>query len=216
MGQPHTEGEGQGSFAVAIERDRELLRGLLRRYNEQPDQRACLVAEIERRFARPLAILAIDSSGFSRTVRAVGIVHFLALLERLGRIVQPLIERHGGRLLRTEADNLFAAFPTVAAAVNCADALLRDLAAVNERLPEADQLYVSIGVGYGSVLVVDVNLLYGDEMNLACKLGEDLAQRDEVLLTPGARAALDPSPWQVAAVNFSISGIDLTAYRLVR
>src|SRR3954451_2956891 len=84
--------------------ERELLRELLRRFNQEPDARAAIVAEIERRFRRPLALLALDSSGFSRSVRASGIIHFLALLERLGEVVRPLVARHGGRMLYTEAD----------------------------------------------------------------------------------------------------------------
>src|SRR4051794_6732659 len=104
--------------------ERSLLRALLQRYNEQPDQRAEVVAEIERRFRHPQAVLALDSSGFSRSVRAGGIIHFLALLERLGQIVRPLVERYGGRVLHTEADNVFAAFPTATAALHCAAAIL--------------------------------------------------------------------------------------------
>jgi class 3 adenylate cyclase len=196
--------------------ERSLLRLLLQRYNEQPEQRAAIEAEIERRFRHLQAVLALDSSGFSRSVRAGGIVHFLALLERLGQIVRPLVERYGGRVLHTEADNVFAAFPTATAALRCADAVLRDLEAANGPLIEADQIYVSMGIGYGELLVVDNISLHGDEMNLACKLGEDLAQRGEVLLTTNAYRALGPTPWQFEAVAFSISGLDLPAYRLVR
>ena len=47
-----------------------------------PEQRQRIVAEIERDFRRPIAILVLDSCGFTRTVRAMGIIHFLALLER--------------------------------------------------------------------------------------------------------------------------------------
>ncbi len=208
--------DGPVTAGVATEHERDLLRDLLCEYIEQPDRRAEIAAAIERRFRRCLAILAIDSSGFSRTVRTAGIVHFLALLERLGRVVRPLIERGDGRLLHTEADNIFAAFPAVAAAVSCADAILRDLDAANARLPEAEQIYVAMGIGYGNVLVVDTNNLHGDEMNLACKLGEDLAGRGEVLLTVGAHDTLEPSSWRFEQVRFNISGLDLPAYRLLR
>lgn len=214
MGQPdERQGPGEGAV-LTTERERDLLRQLLREYNERPEERPRITAEIERRFRRSLAILALDSSGFSRTVRAVGIVHFLALLERLGRIVRPLIVQSGGRVLYTEADNIFAAFPDTTSAVRCAGAILRELAATNERLPDAERIYVSMGVGYGPVLVVDNDTLYGDEMNLACKLGEDLAERDEVLLTQRAHDALEPSSWRFEELRFSISGLDLTAYRL--
>lgn len=196
-------------------RERDLLRELLHAYNAQPDQRQRIVEEIERRFTRDLAILVIDSSGFSRAVRSVGIVHFLALLERLGEVVRPLIAEAGGRLLFTEADNFFAAFPDAAAAVRCAEAILRTLRETNAKLPENEQLYISLGIGYGPVLIVDDATPYGDEMNLACKLGEDLARRDELLLTPRAYEALaDHTVWRFAELAFSVSGLELRAYRL--
>jgi adenylate cyclase len=196
-------------------RERDELQRLLREYNARPAERARLAEEIERRFRRPLAILVLDSSGFSRAVRAGGIVPFLALLERLGQLVRPLIARHSGRVLHTEADNIFAAFAGPADAVACAAAILRDLAAANAGLPDQEQIYVAIGVGFGPVLVVDRDTLYGDEMNLACKLGEDLAERGEVLLTASARDALAGSPWRFEPQQYSISGLDLLAYRLL-
>ena len=72
-----------------------------------------------------------------------------------------------------------------------------------------------MGVGFGPVLVVDDDTVYGDEMNLACKLGEDLAERGEVLLTPRAREALGDATWRFVARQFSISGLDLPAFRLL-
>ncbi|MBI3978782.1 MAG: adenylate/guanylate cyclase domain-containing protein [Chloroflexi bacterium] len=195
--------------------DRDLLRKLLHEYNERPDHRERVAAEIDRRFRRSLAILVADSCGFSRHVRAMGIVPFLALLERLRRLVDPVVGRCGGRVLRSEADNIFAVFPDVVGALSCADAILHDLGVVNELAPSHEEIHVSIGLGYGNVLLVEPHDLYGDEMNLACKLGEDLAQRGEILLTPAARQALGPASRQLDEVSFSISGLELVAYRVV-
>jgi class 3 adenylate cyclase len=195
--------------------DHDSLRRLLHDYNEQPNQRERIIAEIEARFQRPVAILVIDSCGFSRTVRSAGIIHFLALLERLERLVVPIIATSGGRVLRREADNIFAVFPEVASAVSAAEAIMRDVNVANGPLASADEIYVSVGVGYGDALIVGADDLYGDEMNLACKLGEDLAQQSEILLTPGAYTAVRDSTWQFEQTNFSISGLEMTAYRLV-
>ena len=195
--------------------DHDSLRRLLHDYNEQPNQRERIVAEIEARFQHPVALLVIDSCGFSRTVRSAGIIHFLALLERLERLVVPSIIGSGGRLLRREADNIFAVFPDVAAAVSAATAIVRAVNIANGPLASADEIYVSAGVGYGDVLIVGSDDLYGDEMNLASKLGEDLAQQSEILLTAGAYDAMRDSTWQFEQTNFSISGLEVTAYRLV-
>ncbi len=194
---------------------RDELRELLRRYNERPGERQAVVAEIEQRFLRPAAILVLDSSGFTRTVRRNGIVHFLALLERLERTVSPLIAASGGRILRTEADNIFAVFDAPERALAAARDIMRTVQTVNEALPEADELDVSIGIGNGPVLLVGDDDLYGDEMNLACKLGEDLARRGEVLVTAQAHAALRGGGPPLVPERFSISGVEIQAYRLV-
>jgi class 3 adenylate cyclase len=54
--------------------------------------------------------MVLDSCGFSRSVRQHGIVNYLARLERMSRVVVPIIEAHKGRVLRIEADNIFALF----------------------------------------------------------------------------------------------------------
>jgi len=191
-------------------------RELLHDYNEQPNQRERIVAEIDQQFRCSVAILVIDSCGFSRTVRSAGIIHFLALLERLERLIVPIIAATGGRLLRREADNIFAVFPDAAAATTAAAAIIRDVDVANGPLPAGDEIYVSAGVGFGEVLAVGADDLFGDQMNLASKLGEDLAQKSEILLTLAAYAALADSSWQFEEANFSVSGLDLTAYRLVQ
>ena len=191
------------------------LRELLRRYNEQPEQREALTAEIEWRFKRNLAIMVVDSVGFTRTVRRTGIVHYLALLERLERVIGPIVERAGGTIMRQDADDFFALFDSAAAAVRCARQIVAAVGVANEALPENEEIEVAIGIGYGPMLAIGHNDLYGDEMNLACKLGEDLAERGEVLLTPSAYAELLDEPWQFDQLEYTVSGLALTAYRLV-
>ena len=101
--------------------ERNRLRSLLRAYNDYPEQRAALAAQIDRDFGRVLAVLVVDLSGFTHGTQVQGIVHFLAILERLERLVDPVVKQCGGRLLRVEADNMFAVFPRAAAALGCAE-----------------------------------------------------------------------------------------------
>lgn len=72
--------------------------------------------------------------------------------------------------------------------------ICQDLAVANQLLPAADEVYASFVIGYGSLLVIGGDDVYGDEMNLACKLGEDLAERGEVLLTQAAFEGLQEGP----------------------
>ena len=193
------------------------LQKLLKEYNEYPERQKAIDEKILAEFCKAVAIVVIDTCGFSRSVRQHGIVNYLARLERLERVVSPLIEQHGGRVLRVEADNIFALFEDTEAAVRCASDVQMHVEIANEPLPAASEIYVAIGVGYGSVLLVGDNDAYGDEMNVACKLGEDLAEQGEILLTASAYAAIkDTKSWVFEDSSVTISGLDLTSYRLVR
>jgi class 3 adenylate cyclase len=188
---------------------------LLHAYNELPDERERIVADIQREFCTTLAVLVIDTCGFSRQTHTQGIIPFLARQELLKRLIEPVVEHHGGRMLCTEADNFYAVFPNADAAVGCAAETMGRLDAANEALPAAEETQISIGIGYGSVLEVGDGRLYGHEMNLAFKLGEDLAAAREILLTPAARDALPDGAWRFEPLSFDVAGLNLAAYRLL-
>jgi adenylate cyclase len=196
---------------------RDRLKRLLKEYNEYPERQREIDTRIHDEYCKPVAIMVVDSCGFSRSVRQHGIVNYLARLERLERLISPMIEGHSGRVLRVEADNVFALFPDAEAAVRCAAEVQRSVEIANEPLPAASEIYVAIGVGYGRLLLIDDEDAYGDEMNIACKLGEDLAERGEVLLTVSAHDAIvHPDEWQFEDYSATVSGLDVTAYKLVR
>ena len=192
---------------------REELQAHLLDYNEHPQRRERVLAEVDERFRRTAAVVVVDTCGFSRTVREKGIVHFLALLERLERLMRPSIEREGGRILRREADNVFAVFDGPDRAVAAARAIQHDVGAANEALPAEEEVGVSIGVGYGDLLLVGNDDAWGEEMNLASKLGEDLAECGEILITPAAREGLSRGGAELEERRYSVSGLELVAYR---
>jgi len=115
-------------------------------------------------------------------------------------------------VIKTDADNLFCLFDTVADAVKASQEIITRLNAVNVVLPADRQLYVAFGIGYGKILNVGNEDIFGDEMNLACKLGEDIAERGEILLTPAAMAELNGSGIAMREGAISISGIHLNYY----
>jgi adenylate cyclase len=196
---------------------RERLQELLKEYNEYPERRQELDTRIHDEFCKAVAIVVIDSCGFSQSVRQHGIVNYLASLERLARVVSPIVHAHGGRVLRVEADNIFALFEDTPTAIRCSVEVQRNVEIANEPLPAASEIYVAIGIGYGRLLLVGDDDAYGDEMNVACKLGEDLAKQGEILLTAVAHDAVGSSEeWQFEDSSAPISGLDLKAYKLVR
>jgi class 3 adenylate cyclase len=66
------------------------------------------------------------------------------------------------------------------------------LARLNRGRPPHERTVFSFGIGTGEVLDLGRDV-FGLEVNLASKLGEDVSRPGEVLLTEAAVAALPPS-----------------------
>lgn len=192
------------------------LNRLLQERNDRPDQTDVIDRQIQEAFERDVAVLVLDMSGFSRLTLRYGIIHFLSMIHRMTTIAAPLVKQHGGMVIKQEADNLFAAFDDVPAAVDTAVNILQAFRVVNQDLPDEHDIHASIGIGYGKTLIVDDHDLYGCEMNLACKLGEDLARRGEILLTEAAYDRLTSEPGRWEKLELSFSELELTAYKLRR
>lgn len=189
------------------------LDALLSRIIDEPERRSEIAAEIERDFTQRQAVLVLDMSGFSRTTQVHGVVAFLMMIHQMRLLATPVITGRGGRLIKAEADNLYCLFDQVADAVAAAREIITRLSTVNVLMPADRRLYASIGVGFGDILVLADEDLFGDEVNLASKLGEDVAQGGMVLLTEAARTALDPAV-VTTPERVSISGLALVYHAL--
>jgi adenylate cyclase len=172
--------------AMPVSRAARVLDRLLDRRNEHPERLPRIDRDIRERFQKRHAVLVLDMCGFSRLTMRYGIIHFLAMIRRMHVTVSPLVIGAGGRVVKTEADNLFAAFADVPQAIAAARRIGAELRQRNAVLPEDWDLHVSIGIGFGDVLVVGDHDYFGAELNLASKLGEDVARSGEVLLTEAA------------------------------
>ena len=182
--------------------------------NEHPESLAAIDAEIWQRFGTKGAVLVLDMCGFSRLTMRHGITHFLAMIRRLQQIVRPVVEAAQGRILKTEADNVFATFTDVPEALAAARSILEQLAAANVFLPEDWDLHASIGIGYGPLLRIGDRDLFGSELNLASKLGEDIAGPEEILLSEAAHARMDPGALDVEELSVEVSSLTLRAFRV--
>lgn len=176
---------------------------------DHPERVAALTAQLHASCRRTKAILVLDMCGFSRTTQQRGILTFLLMIRRLRRVCEPCFARHGGELLRAEADNLFYFFDSAAEALTAAREVLTEIANANAAHAAEDHLFCSMGIGYGEVLCLSECNVHGNEVNLAFKLGEDVAQEGQVLLTETAHAALDDASVCVQAKMVAISGLEL-------
>ena len=119
-----------------------------------------------------------------------------------------MIAAGGGRVVKTEADNVFATFDDVPQALATARAIQRSLDAANTFLPEDWDLHAAIGIGYGPLLLVGEDDLFGSEMNIASKLGEDVAGRGEILLSSAARERVEAES-DATEIPVQLSGLTI-------
>jgi adenylate cyclase len=192
---------------------KEELTRLLQERNEHPERIAEIDQKIRETFAETHAIMVLDMSGFSRLTIKYGIIHFLAMIHRMNAIVSPVVEEYSGRVVKLDADDVFAVFPDVDKALNASVDILKRMDAVNTGLPEELDLYASMGIGYGEVLNLEDDM-FGEQMNLASKLGEDLAERGEILLTEAAYKQLQDKSRDFEEIEMSISGLHLIVYKI--
>ena len=192
------------------------LKLLLAERNQYPDRIAEIDARIYATFQRRAAVLVLDMSGFSRLTIEYGIIHYLAMIEQMDTVSRPAVMANNGHVIKQEADNLFAVFRNPTDAVEAALDILRAFDAVNSVVPDERDLFGSIGIGYGDLLVIHEEDVFGSEMNLASKLGEDLAERSEILITAAAFAALTPDRFVLEPRSYDISGVAIDCHIVVK
>ncbi|MCK6550523.1 adenylate/guanylate cyclase domain-containing protein [Myxococcota bacterium] len=133
------------------------------------------------------AVLVTDLSGFTRVTKNRGILHFLAMFRRCQRVCLPILDAHGGVLLKQEADDFIVLFPDVTEALDAAIEMLGAMRRMNDALPEADRVYMCIGIEWGPLIRLDDDA-FGDTVNVAFKLGEDVADSNEILVGQAGHA----------------------------
>ena len=168
------------------------------------------------RFGATKAVLVLDMSGFSLLSRRYGVVHYLSMVRRMQLTTQDMVDRHGGEVVKFEADNCFAAFPDVAAAVAAAVALNQTFHRINLDTADEYDIRIAIGIDHGRILLIGGPDYFGDAVNTACKLGEDTAQAGEILLTQRAYEQLPTDQQEGAdAMDLSMAGIEIKAWRIL-
>jgi len=151
-----------------------------------PDQAESARRQLWDRFGVEGAVFISDMAGFSKTSRKFGVCQFLKMIHRARRIIGPLIAANNGILLKCDADNCYAWFKHPDDAIQASFDINAALFAANEGFDVGEQIYLSVGIDYGRVLLVGDIDFFGDPVNTASKLGEDLAIREETLVTSRA------------------------------
>ena len=159
-----------------------------------PNKAESIREGIWEKFGTEGAVFISDMASFSSTSRKIGVLHFLKMIHRARQIIAPIIEANNGVLLKCDADNCYAFFGKTDDAIQASFDVNRALFRANDAFGIGEQIYLSVGIDYGRVLLAGDIDFFGDPVNTASKLGEDLAVREEVLVT---RRAIEHSEFQI-------------------
>lgn len=210
---------GYGMFHGGGPRTRRLLSFLHRREHQRGIKRTELDRLARKALFRPRGIVFTDTADFTARTARDGIVHFLMIFNRLVEAAGPVLRATRGRIVKVEADSLLLDFPGVDDACHGVIALERLLKQLNAGKPGNERLDFGYGIGFGEVLDIERDL-FGLEVNLASKIGEDMARPGEALLTPAAAESLGPELKRrltsYTTVRFGTEPYTITRLRLPR
>lgn len=176
------------------------------------NERKKLEETIWREYGRENTVLVLDMSGFSLLTRKYGIVHYLSMVRRMQLTAEPIVTGHGGRVIKFEADNCFAVFPSPLSAVRAAISLQHAYNSANLLTSDELDIHISIGIDYGKILIVNNEDVFGDAVNRACKMGEDIGTAGEILISKEAMDMIPPeAEIKGKPIEVSISGVNISA-----
>lgn len=156
--------------------------------------KAAIDARIWDLFGEEWAVMFTDLSGFSRHVAAFGIIHFLQVIWEQQKLLLPIIASHDGILIKIEADSLMIIFRRAERALECAIKMQQACQSFSADKAPEEKILLCIGIGYGKILRIGDNDVFGAEVNAASKLGEDRAKAHEILITGAVRDSVGDAP----------------------
>jgi len=180
------------------------------------ENRNIIEQQVWEKFGKTISVLVVDMSGFTRLTESHGAVHYLSMVRRMQLTAQPIIESYGGKVVKFEADNAFAYFEMPDKAIRTAIALNLALDSANILTPEELDIRISCGVDHGECLLPQPSDYYGGAVNKASKLGEDLGEPGQILVTEKAMS-LVPSSLDInsKSISLEIAGKTETVHSVI-
>ena len=129
---------------------------LLLQYSQadDPDLRKQIETTLWENYGQEQTVFVLDMSGFSRLTRKYGIIHYLSMVRRMQLTTGPIVQSFDGYMIKYEADNCFAVFPSPLQAVNAAIAMQHAFDAANILTADDLDIRIACGIEYGKILVV--------------------------------------------------------------
>jgi len=132
----------------------------------------------QRRLA---AIVSADVVGYSRLMGEDEVATLESLRAHRTALIDPLIETHGGRVVKTMGEGLLLEYPSAVIAAQCVIDVQRAMVGRNAEISEERRIAFRIGINLGEIIFDADGDIHGDGVNIAARL--------EALAEPGASVA---------------------------
>jgi class 3 adenylate cyclase len=152
----------------------------------------------------PAAVLCADIAGFVRLMQNDEAVTLRTWWSDRGIVIEPMIADHGGRIVKYTGDGFLAEFAQPQAAVACAVAIQRGIAARRGPQPESRRLRYRMGVHCGPI-VREADDIFGTTVNLAARLQ---------ILAPVGGIAVSTEVSAAASTLANVAFVDAGAHTL--
>lgn len=136
---------------------------------------------IRERFQREVVIMFTDIVSSTEYFEVRGDLEGRSMVQRHNDLVFPIIEKHGGRILKALGDGLMISFDDLHAAALAAIEIQKTLAARNEGKPSHEHIWLKIAIHQGQGIVEERDV-FGDVVNTAARLSA-LASKADILIS---------------------------------
>jgi adenylate cyclase len=146
---------------------------------ERPEDKHKVDILMNKRFTQKKAVLVIEMHEQAEISRRDGVLSYISQVLRMKRICSSSVADWRGKTVRAVdtkvVGQVFALFDNPADAVSCALECTHDC--------HNESFELACGIGFTDVLNLDACNVFGDAVNMAFKLGEDVAGENEILVT---------------------------------
>ena len=132
--------------------------------------------QIERKLA---AIMFTDIVGFTKIMRNDETTA-LSILENQQSLINPIVEKHKGTIIKKMGDGLLIEFPSTVESVECAIQMQDSIKSYNMS-DDNLEFHIRIGIHLGDIVMLGDDIL-GDGVNIASRI-EPLASPDGICIT---------------------------------
>ena len=142
--------------------------------------RATAEKELEK-MRTPITILFSDIKGSTAYFEQKGDVEGLVMVQRHNNLLIPVIEKGGGRVVKTIGDAIMASFNDPVGAVRAAVGMQQALEDDRSGRKNEEQIHIRVGLHTGLGLLKD-NDVFGDVVNVASRV-QHQAEPSQILIT---------------------------------